>query len=105
MGDEVAGARERVLAALKAVDGDALNDALWGLETAAASSALMDKWPLAWCDNCRKTQPLITDVLPANEKNDHAVLDLVCGDCHFVIATLHGRVVAAVQPEEAKGEQ
>ena len=43
-----------------------------------------------WCPTCNKTQPMIFDVMKANDKNDHDAADIVCNECKSVIATLHG---------------
>jgi hypothetical protein len=37
-----------------------------------------------------KTQPMIFDVMKANDKNDHDAADIVCDGCKSIIATLHG---------------
>lgn len=42
-----------------------------------------------WCSNCIAVKPLIVDYLPADRLNGHAVMDFVCAECRFVIATLH----------------
>lgn len=42
-----------------------------------------------YCDNCQAVKPLIPAYMPADNRNDHAATDLLCGDCRFVIATLH----------------
>lgn len=44
-----------------------------------------------WCNDCGQVQPLVVDYLPAGtlRSNDHAAQDLVCGECHVIIATLH----------------
>ena len=42
-----------------------------------------------WCDSCDNVQPLVKDFMPADAQNDHDATDLVCGECHTVIATLH----------------
>src|SRR5215831_12149353 len=43
-----------------------------------------------WCPTCNKTQPMIFDVMKANDKNAHEAADIVCNECKSVIATLHG---------------
>src|SRR5262249_22498962 len=35
-------------------------------------------------------QPMIFDVMKANDKNEHDAADIVCNECKSVIATLHG---------------
>ena len=47
------------------------------------------RFPNVFCDNCRKVQPMIFDVLKADEKREHDCADLVCGECKSIIATLH----------------
>jgi hypothetical protein len=32
---------------------------------------------------------MIFDVMPADDKNDHAAADIVCDECKSIIATLH----------------
>lgn len=41
-----------------------------------------------WCEVCGVT-PLMLDRLEADDRNDHAATDLICGKCHLVIATVH----------------
>jgi len=41
-----------------------------------------------WCPECRQVQPLVLDRLASG-----GALDLVCGHCHVVIATLHQKEV------------
>ena len=41
-------------------------------------------------DTCNKTQPMIFDVMKANDKNDHDAADIICQECKSIIATLHG---------------
>ena len=42
-----------------------------------------------FCDACGEVKPVLYDKMPADERNDHAATDIICGDCHLVIATLH----------------
>jgi hypothetical protein len=42
-----------------------------------------------WCDACDNVQPVLYDRMPADERNDHEATDIMCGECHLVIATLH----------------
>ena len=51
---------------------------------------VLARFPLVWCPTCNKTQPMIFDVMKANEKNDHDAADIVCDECKSIIATLHG---------------
>ena len=50
---------------------------------------LLERLPGAWCDTCQKVQPVILDVMEANEKNDHEVADIVCDECRSILITLH----------------
>jgi hypothetical protein len=38
---------------------------------------------------CQKTQRMIFDMLPANDKNTRDSADIVCDECKSIIATLH----------------
>src|SRR5215813_4536829 len=49
----------------------------------------LDHLPRVWCPTCNKAQPLIFDVLKANDKNEHDAADIVCAECKSIIATLH----------------
>jgi Phage terminase large subunit (GpA) len=49
----------------------------------------LDHFPRVWCPTCNKLQPLIFDVLKANDKNEHDSADIVCAECKSIIATLH----------------
>ena len=51
---------------------------------------VLTRFPRVWCPTCNKTQPMIFDVMKANDKNDHGAADIVCNECKSVIATLHG---------------
>jgi hypothetical protein len=42
-----------------------------------------------WCDTCEKTQKMIFGVMPADDRNDHDIADIVCEEYKSVIATLH----------------
>ena len=33
--------------------------------------------------------PTYRNIMPKDARNDHAATDLLCGECHLVIATLH----------------
>jgi hypothetical protein len=37
---------------------------------------LLARFPRVWCPTCNQTQPMIFDVMKANDKNDH---DAACG--------------------------
>lgn len=47
------------------------------------------KYPRIWCPQCETIRPLIIDEMEAGPLNDHDAADLQCGDCKFVVATLH----------------
>ena len=47
------------------------------------------RFPRVWCPTCNKTQPMIFDVMKANDKNEHDAADIACGECKSIIATLH----------------
>src|SRR5262245_22080750 len=51
---------------------------------------VLARFSRVWCPTCNKTQPMIFDVMKANDKNDHDAADIVCNECKSVIATLHG---------------
>jgi ribosomal protein S27E len=51
---------------------------------------LLARFSRVWCPTCNKMQPMIFDVMKANDKNDHDAADIVCNECKSVIATLHG---------------
>jgi hypothetical protein len=38
----------------------------------------LERFPLVWCDTCEKTQPMIFDVMQANDKNDQDAADIIC---------------------------
>src|SRR5215471_11414607 len=51
---------------------------------------VLARFPRVWCPTCNKTQPMIFDVIKANDKNDHDAADILCDECKSIIATLHG---------------
>src|SRR5262249_10070374 len=51
---------------------------------------VLARFPRVWCPTCNKTQPMIFDVMKANDKNERDAADIVCNECKSVIATLHG---------------
>jgi phage terminase large subunit GpA-like protein len=51
----------------------------------------LEHFSLVWCDACGKAQPMIFDVMRANDKNDHDAADIICAECKSIIATLHAR--------------
>src|SRR5262249_60413253 len=50
---------------------------------------VLAQFPRVWCPTCNKTQPMIFDVMKANDKNEHNAADIVCAECKSIIATLH----------------
>jgi hypothetical protein len=46
-------------------------------------------WPRIYGDFCKSVQPVSSDVMPADQRNDHAAIDLICATCDFVIVRLH----------------
>ena len=51
---------------------------------------VLARFSRVWCPACNKTQPMIFDVMKANDKNDHDAADIVCEECKSIIATLQG---------------
>ena len=68
---------------------------------------------LEFCPTCDKTQPMIFDVMKANDNNDHDAADIVCAECRSIIATLHapsaysagGRTKKAAKALEMAGQE
>jgi hypothetical protein len=51
---------------------------------------LLERFPLAWCRACQRVQPTLTfEVFEADDKTDYDAVDLICGECQSIIATLH----------------
>ena len=50
---------------------------------------LLERFPAAWCDTCRKVRPVTLDVMEADDKIDHDVADIVCDECKSILVTLH----------------
>ena len=63
----------------------------------------LERLPRVWCDTCQKIQPMVFDVMPANNKNPHDAADIICAECKSIIATLHGPrgQQASVRPKRA----
>mgnify|MGYP001601657074 CR=1 FL=1 len=57
------------------------------LEKAVKES--LSAFPKVWCSNCGETRPTVVDMMKADSKNDHDAADILCGECHFIVATLH----------------
>ena len=51
---------------------------------------VLARFSRVWCPTCNKTQPMIFDVMKANDNNDRDAADIVCEECKSIIATLHG---------------
>src|SRR5262245_1614204 len=51
---------------------------------------ILARFPRVWCPSCNKAQPMMFDVMRANDKNDHDAADVICQECKSIIATLHG---------------
>ena len=74
---------------------------------------VLKRFPRVWCPTCGKTQPMIFDVMKANDKNDHDAADIVCAECRSIIATLHapsaysagGRTKKAAKALEMAGQE
>jgi hypothetical protein len=62
---------------------------------------VLARFPRVWCPACNKTQPMIFDVMKANDKNDHDAADIVCYECKSIVATLHGPSFHGVRSERA----
>jgi hypothetical protein len=74
---------------------------------ATVARDLKERFPRVWCPTCNKTQPMIFDVMKANDKNEHDAADIVCGECKSIIATLHAPSVCrtGVRPKRAAKAQ
>jgi hypothetical protein len=72
---------------------------------------VLARFPRVWCPTCNKTQPMIFDVMKANDKNDHDAADIVCDECKSIVATLHGpsahgmRTKRAAKAREMAGQE
>ena len=53
----------------------------------------LGRFSLVWCDACGKAQPMIFDVMQANNKSDQDAADIICSECKSIIATLHARSI------------
>jgi uncharacterized protein YlaI len=52
----------------------------------------LNQYPRIYCSNCGETKTLLVDEMRADRLNDHDAVDLMCSDCHLVVATLHAPV-------------
>ena len=43
---------------------------------ATVARDLKERFPRVWCPTCNKTQPMIFDVMKANDKNEHDAADM-----------------------------
>jgi Phage terminase large subunit (GpA) len=50
---------------------------------------VLARFSRVWCPSCNKMQPMIFDVVKANDKNNHDAADIICEECKSIIATLH----------------
>ena len=50
---------------------------------------LLDRYPLIYCTLCSKLYPVRVSEMVADDRNDHAAVDLMCSNCDLVVATLH----------------
>ena len=58
---------------------------------------LLSRYPLIYCSLCRRQWPVRISEMAADDRNDHAAVDLMCSNCDLVIAVLHE------DPEERHG--
>jgi phage terminase large subunit GpA-like protein len=65
----------------------------------------LDHFPRVWCPTCNKVQPLIFDVLKANDKNEQDAADILCAECKAIIATLHARRIGRRDKKVAKASE
>jgi hypothetical protein len=42
-----------------------------------------------WCTNCDKLQPMVLAPMKGDERKPDDAADMLCGECHFIIATLY----------------
>ena len=66
---------------------------------------LLERFPRVWCATCDKVQPMIFDVMKANDKNDHDAADIVCDECKSIIATLHAPSVRRTGVRHQQGRE
>src|SRR5262245_47583951 len=67
----------------------------------------LGRFSLVWCDACDKVQPMIFDIMQANDRNDHDAADIICAECKSIIATLHARSIrqAGATKKNAKASE
>src|SRR5262249_55634395 len=51
---------------------------------------ILEQFSRVWCPTCNKTQPMIFDVMKANDKNDHDAADTAPNESKSVMPTQHG---------------
>jgi hypothetical protein len=63
----------------------------------------LERFPRVWCDTCEAIQPMVFDVMKADDKHDPAAADIVCDHCKSIVATLHAPKAkqAKVRPKRA----
>src|SRR5262245_7617330 len=73
---------------------------------ATVARELKERFPRVCYTTCNKTQPMIFDVMKANN-HEHDAADIVCGECKSTIATLHAPSVrrTGVPPKRAAKAQ
>ena len=49
----------------------------------------LEHYPLVFCPLCKRNQPVVWSEMTADDTNDHDAIDIMCGECQLVIATLH----------------
>ncbi len=64
---------------------------------------LLERFPRAWCPTCDKVQPVILDLMKADDKNDRDAADIICDECKSILVTLHSPKAqqANVRPKRA----
>jgi hypothetical protein len=67
----------------------------------------LERFPRVWCDTCEAIQPMVFDVMKADDKTDHDAADIVCDHCKSIVATLHAPKAkqAKVRPKRAAKAQ
>jgi hypothetical protein len=58
----------------------------------------LGRFPRVWCDTCEAIQPMLFDVIKADNENDHDAADIVCGHCKSIVATLHAPKARRARP-------
>ena len=50
----------------------------------------IDRFPNIYCPECKAVRALVLDIFEPSVVSPKAVADVVCPQCGFIIATLHG---------------